>query len=90
MILIYLSKLMTDAVSSLGKTPFDVKMGTSDTAGAAFQTPFVSYRDTVFFQAVDICRTKIKAGLIGAFIPADRPVDDPQVRVLIHPETVQK
>jgi hypothetical protein len=88
--MICLSKLMTDAVSSLGKPPLDVEMGTSDTAGSAFQAAFISNRDTVFFQTVDIGRTKIKAGLIRTFIPAEGPVDDPQVRVLIHPETVQK
>jgi len=50
---------MTDTVSSQGKTPFDVEMGTSDAAGSAFQASFVGYADVVFFQSIYIRRAKV-------------------------------
>jgi hypothetical protein len=79
---------MAYPVTAFGEPPFYVEMGTSDATGATFQATFVSHDDTVFLQPVDICRTKIETGLIGTFVPAYRTIDNPQMRILIHPETV--
>jgi hypothetical protein len=83
-----LSKLMAYPVTPFGEPPFYVEMGASDSAGATFQATFVSHGDTVLLQPVDICRTKIETGLIETLIPAHSTINNPQMRVLIHPETV--
>ncbi len=83
-----LSKLMADPVTTFGETPFYVETGATDATGAAFQATFVSDDDTVFFQPVDVCRTKIETRLIGTFVPAHRSINDPQMWILIHPEPV--
>lgn len=83
-----LSKLMADPVTTFGETPLYVEMGATDATGAAFQAAFVSHNDTVFFQPVDVCRTKTETRLIGTFVPAHRSINDPQMWVLIHPEPV--
>ena len=79
---------MAYPVTAFGEPPFYVEMGTSDATGATFQATFVSHGDPVFLQPVDIRRTKVKTGLIGAFVPAHSTIHNPQMRILIHPETV--
>jgi hypothetical protein len=79
---------MTDTVSSQGKSPFNVEMGTSDAAGPAFQASFVGYADVVFLQSVYIRRAKVKTGLVRAFSPAQRAFDDAQMGVRFHPKSI--
>jgi hypothetical protein len=79
---------MADAVSSQGKSPFDVEMGTCDAAGPAFQAAFVGYADVVFFQPIYIRRAKVKTGLVRAPPPAQRAVDDAQMGFFLHPKSI--
>lgn len=79
---------MAYPVTPLGEPPFYVEMGASDSTGATLQATFVSHGDTVLLQPVDIGRTKMETGLIETLIPAHSTINNPQMRVLIHPETV--
>jgi hypothetical protein len=81
---------MTDPKSSQGESPFDVEMGTSDAAGAAFQASFVGYTDMVFFPSVNIRRAKIEAGLVRAFSLAQGAIDNAQMGFFLHPESIQE
>jgi hypothetical protein len=79
---------MAYSVSPPGEPPFYVEIGASDAAGPTFQTTFVSNADAVFLQPINICRAKIETGLIRTLVLAHRTIDDPQMRLLIHPEPV--
>jgi hypothetical protein len=54
---------VTDTVTAFGETPFDIKFGTPEAAGAALQTAFKGHRDAIAFHPVDIGRAKIEASL---------------------------
>ena len=70
---------MAYPVTPLGEPPFYVEMGASDPAGATLQATFVSHGYTVFIQSVDISGTKVKTGLLRAFVPAYCAVNDSQM-----------
>jgi hypothetical protein len=85
-----LSEFVSNSVPAGWKFPFDVKVRTSDSTGAALQATFVINTDSVMFQPVNIGRANIKAGLLLAVINANRAVYDFKVRGFMHIKAVQK
>jgi len=85
-----LSKPVAHAISSSGKTPFDVEMGTADATGATFKTSFIGDTDTVFFEPVHIGWTEIQAGLVFAGVHAGPVIDNPDMGRFIDVKTIQK
>jgi hypothetical protein len=85
-----LSEFVSNSVSAGWKFPFDVKVRTSDSTGAALQATFVINTDSVMFQPVHIGRANVKAGLLLAVINTNRAVYDVQMRGFIHVKAVQK
>jgi hypothetical protein len=81
---------VANAVSPGGELPFDVQVGTPDSAGTALQAPFVVDADPVLFQAVHIGRANVEAGLSVAITETNRAVDDFQMGGFIHVKAIQE